>query len=92
MAAYRCEQCDIDWPHQSKHYRCAQCNGVCAWVAVDGMDADETKSTLRHIEFERYYTDRETTKLAAEIEAHGVTPPDDPSPKGPMSWRFPRGA
>ena len=69
---YRCSLCSINWPHKDEYKQCLYCETFCSPMnkKVDDqlIAEDEAERIKVHIDFDKYYGDRESKRMAAEAD------------------------
>lgn len=67
----RCGICAINWPDADDYQRCPACGDKTRRVGNASHtheSEEEARSARLHLEFERYWEERESARLAAERE------------------------
>lgn len=91
----RCSICAVNWPNDPALYgKCAQCGGGTYISASEPLEAATALSMKNHIEFERFWEQRDADRqrvideLDKSFEAETVDGPivqtGLPKPKGPL--------
>ena len=70
---FRCSTCNVNWPHEADYKACLQCGTLC-WpkkrVAGEPvLSATEAASIKAHVDFEKYYEEREKRLMLEEADA-----------------------
>lgn len=70
MPAFRCSNCNLNWPPNNAHVRCGRCNGKTSHMSgANPMTASETK----HVLFEVYYENRELQRADQWLKTASAT-------------------
>ncbi len=70
--AYRCSNCNLNWPMLQEYRACPECQLAC-WVSKVDPDtivsSEEALSRQRHIAFEKYCEEHDTRVMNEHIDA-----------------------
>lgn len=70
--AYRCSTCGVDWPNTSRFSRCPACGEKSDLIGNGSpIPMGDAMSKARHLEFERFYDQRDRGRKGPSPEEKG---------------------